>query len=60
MAYKGSRGIAPLVLSFRQWWTRVVTLRPRLLPGRKPGPIEQEAGWGQSRPGIFEGENILL
>jgi hypothetical protein len=47
-AYRGIRGIAPLILNLDTRWSPVVIFMPQLLYSeeRTPVPIEEEAGWG--------------
>jgi len=44
--YRGRRGTAALILRLGTRWSKVVslTLRPALLRGKTPVPIEQEGG----------------
>jgi hypothetical protein len=48
-AYKGSRGMAPLIFNIGARWRWVVSITPRpLWPWEgSPVPTEQEAGWSQ-------------
>jgi hypothetical protein len=54
-AYRGSRGIAPLIFKLGARWSWVVNFTPRPFHDLERTPVhsEQEAGWAQSRSGRF-------
>ena len=60
-AYKGSRGIAPLILtSVLDGGKRSTSRRGRLIPGERTSvPIEYEAGWIPKSGGVWRRENLL-
>jgi hypothetical protein len=60
-AYRGSRGIALLIVNLGTRWSLVVKLKPQPLYRRErtPVPFEEEAGWA-SAPVWTSGEEKLL
>ena len=60
-AYKGSRGIAPLILTAVLDGARRSSSRPgRFIPGERTSvPIEQEAGRVLKSGGFWKRENLL-
>jgi len=61
-AYRGSRGINPLILNFGARWRSVINITPRLLhPQKEPDyPVQRRVGGRQSQAGHFEGDKNLL
>jgi hypothetical protein len=58
-AYRGTRGVAPLILKLGARWKWVFTIAPLPLYPRekiRPVPIEEEAGWS----GVFGEQRNLL